>query len=576
MRYKGIPAVAGKELGTIVKIEPMLECNRDAKAEEGEEQEKIVWQNAFENVLQELQSDLKKFSFLGQKTKADIVDVQITLIRDRMFRNKVLEFLKQDFNAAAAVERTVQWEQEALRKLPDDYIKERAKDVEDIGNRLICRILGHPYSSLAGIDGGVILVAKDLLPSALMSAPEDSIIGIVLAEGSATSHVAILAGSMGIPTLVGCVQSQELPDGKTAFLNASEGFVDGPLNEEESRTVTQQLTDYRLRQKELEKWRVMPGRTSDGKRIQMLANITGDDEAGAVLETGADGVGLFRTEFLFLNRASLPTEEEQFETYCRAAKKLGGLPLTIRTIDIGADKKVSGLALKGEQNPALGYRAIRICADHEELFLTQLRAALRASSFGKVRIMFPMVGSVQEVKAAKAEVEKAKVQLRKNRIGFDETVPVGIMVEIPSTAILADKFATEADFFSIGSNDLTQYTLAADRLNAKVAPLYDYFHPAVLRLVERTIRSASKGGIGCSVCGEMASDPMAIPLLLGFGLSHFSMNPAKILLTKKLMSLLDIAELEKLGQKCLEMETADDVRKAVSSFVGESYKLCIS
>lgn len=575
MRYLGIPAVEGKELGTVVRVEPMPECNIDEKAEKGEKQEETVWWSAFEDVLQELQSDLKKFSASGQKTKADIVDVQITLIRDAVFRNKVLEFLGLNFSAAAAVKRAVLWEQEALNSLSDDYIKERAKDVEDIGNRLICWIAGRPYSGLSGIDSGTILVAKDLLPSALMNAPRDSVAGIVLEEGSATSHVAILAGSMEIPTLVGCARALDLPDGKTVFLNASDGFVEGPLNEDEVWTQTRQLAGYRSGKKELEKWRAVPGATSDGRRIEVLANIMGDGEADSVLKTGADGVGLFRTEFLFLNRTALPTEEEQFESYCRAAKRLGGLSLTIRTIDIGADKKVNGLALKEEQNPALGYRAIRICADHEELFLAQLRAALRASAFGRIRIMFPMVGSLQEVRAARAEVEKAKDQLRKTGTAFDETVPVGMMVEIPSAAILADKFAVETDFFSIGSNDLTQYTLAADRLNAKVAPLYDYFHPAVLSLVERTIRAAANSEIDCSVCGEMASDPMAIPLLLGFGLTHFSMSPARILSVKKLMSLLNASELEKLARRCLELKTADEVRKAVSASLGENYKQCI-
>mgnify|MGYP000939216941 CR=1 FL=1 len=571
MIFQGISAFAGREIGTVLRINNALKVDADEKSHHGLNQELDTWNNTVAAVLNDMEAERKQFLKEKQETKADIVDIQITLLKDRVFQDKVRFFLDHGYSAPASITRAVTWEKNSLLKVKNNYLRERTKDIEDMGNRLVSWLAGYRNVKLPGVGGGTIIVTEDIFPSLLMEIKQGSINGIILQQGSATSHAVILAGSMGIPTLIQCKAAKDLKDGDVVYLNATSGYVEGPLSPERKDSMHAQLVFYHRRETDLSNSRMLPAETADKQRIRIMANITDVAAGEKSLQMGADGVGLFRTEFFFMNRSDLPSEQEQFECYCDVAGKLNGKPLTIRTIDIGADKRIDSLKLEKEQNPFLGYRAIRICADHEELFLTQLRACLRASAFGKICIMFPMISSLQELHMAKQAVQKAKRQLQMAGQAYDENIKVGMMVEIPSAALMAERFAEEVDFFSIGSNDLTQYTLAVDRLNSKISYLYDPLNPAVLKLIAKTIHAALKTKIVCSLCGEMAADPLAIPLLLGFGLRYFSMNMEKIPLTKKLISLLNVDRMEPLSNECLKAEDSDEIRKKLKTFLGDGY-----
>ena len=576
MKFTGISAFAGKEIGRVLRINSVIAVDKNEKFCAGEEEEYKIFKNSVATTLDGMVADRQRFLTQKQQTKADIVNVQITLLKDNFFQNKVKEVIAEGFSASAAVARTVQEGKNALLKLKSDYMKERSKDIEDMGYRLIGQMHGQHCFHPSSIAKDTIIVADDLFPSLLMNVEPGNLQGIILEKGSATSHAVILAGSMEIPTLVQCAGAEHLKSGDTVFLNAVGGYVEGPISKERSIVIQDSLLTYHKCEKDLKNARMLPAKTADGERVQILANITNENAGKKVLQSGADGVGLFRTEFLFMNRSDLPSENEQFECYRSVAEGLNGRPLTIRTIDIGADKKAESLGLEKEQNPALGYRAIRICADHKELFLTQLRACLRASSFGKIKIMFPMISNFRELKMAKSALQEAKKQLETTNQKYDQSIKIGIMIEIPSAALMADQFAKEVDFFSIGSNDLTQYTLAVDRLNPKVNYLYDSLNPAVLQLIARTIQAAANAKIECSLCGEMAADPLAIPLLLGFGLKHFSMNSGKIALAKELISLLDIKQLVPFSQNCLGERDSDTISERMKSFLSPKYLKWIS
>ena len=468
----------------------------------------------------------------------------------------------QKFSAEKAVGQVVDHFASVFEMMPQDYMKERAADVKDVGKRLLSHLSGKQGVRLSEIQEEVILVADDLTPSDTVQLEQDKVLAIITRIGGKTSHTAILAKSLGIPAVLG------VGDAVEAIQNGTPLIVDGEaglciLHPDEAVT-----EEYLLKWEEEQEQQLFlleyahqPARTLDGVTIEVAANIGTAAEAKLAEESGAEGVGLFRTEFLFMNANEMPSEEAQFAAYREVAERLNGKPVIIRTLDIGGDKELSYLSLPKEMNPFLGYRAIRLCLDQKEILVTQLRAIVRASQYGKLKIMFPMVASLEEWREAKALLEEVQAGLRVQGVPFDEEMEVGIMVEVPSAALLADLFAKEVDFFSIGTNDLVQYTLAVDRMNEKVAYLYDYFHPAVVRLVKQVVEAAHREGKWVGMCGGMAGDPLAAPLLLGLGLDEWSMDAGSMKKVKYAVSKLSKAECEKLVPAVMQAGTAADVRK---------------
>ena len=473
---------------------------------------------------------------------AEILGIQLELLYDPMWESEVIDRINRRSTARDAVLGATERVMNLFLEMEDAYMRERAADIRDMGNRLVRILDGDRLGAEPVIHAEAgpgephwIVVAEELTPSDTIGL-DARVVGFVTQAGGATSHAAIVARLRGLPAVVGVSQLLgSVTDGDWLVLDGETGvlLVNPSLTELEVYRSKQQV--FAERRRLLAGLKDREAVTTDGVRIGLLANIGSKADMEAALAQGAEGVGLLRTELLFMDREALPTEEEQVEFYKSVLLRAGGLPVTIRTLDIGGDKPLPYLGLAPEANPFLGYRAIRICLDRPALFLSQLRAILRASVFGKCRILFPMIGSVEELIRAKAFVAVAQEELRAQGVAFDAGVPLGVMIEIPSAALTADLLAKEADFFSIGTNDLTQYVLAVDRMNEQIAALYDPYHPAVLRLIREVIEQGHRGGIPVGMCGELAGDPRATELLLGMGLREFSMNAGAIPLVKEVI-----------------------------------------
>lgn len=431
-------------------------------------------------------------------------------------------------NAQQAVSETIDEFAVIFESMDDAYMKERAADIKDIGKRLMAVLKGVKRPDLGGLTEPVVVVARDMYPSDTVKIDPMLVKGILTEEGGVTSHVSIIAKSMGIPTLVGVKGIlSKVEDGQTVCMDAGEGVIITAPDEAAVKEYEEKLAAYESERARLESLRGTPAVTKDGKRIYLCANVGNAQDIKNALPMNIDGVGLFRSELLYMQNTHFPTEEEQFAVYKEAAQ-LSSQELTIRTLDIGGDKELSYYEFEKEENPFLGWRAIRISLDMKDMFKEQLRAILRASAFGHVRIMFPMIISMDELLDAKAVVEECKAELRAEGVAFDENIETGMMIETPASVMLADEFAKEADFFSIGTNDLTQYILAVDRGNKKIANKYDYFSPAVLRAIGHVIEAGHKEGIKVGMCGEMAGDQKAVNILLDLGLDEFSMSAGSI------------------------------------------------
>ena len=495
--------------------------------------------------------------------KAVILQGQQSFLADPSFYPEIERLVtSQHKSAEQAVNSIVDQFVMIFESMPQEYMRERASDLKDLGKRLLAHLSGARGVRLSEIREEILLVADDLTPSDTVQLNRQYVRGILTRIGGKTSHTAILARSLGIPAVLGIGDAMDLlHDGDPVILDGSAGlFI---LNPEESTRHT-----YEQKQREeadylkfLEEFQNQPATTRDGKTFEIAANIGTPAEAVAAVESGAEGVGLYRTEFLFMNATSMPTEDEQFAVYKSVAETMAGRPVVIRTLDIGGDKELPYLSLPEEMNPFLGYRAIRLCLDRPELLTTQLRAILRASHYGKLKVMFPMISSLGELRQAKAIFNQVAEQLRKEGAPFDEAMEVGIMVEIPSAALLADQFAREVDFFSIGTNDLVQYTLAVDRMNEKVAPLYDYFHPAVVNLIRHVIEASHRAGKWTGMCGGMAGDPLAAPLLAGLGLDEWSMDANSMKKVKHKISSIHYEECKQLAEQALQLGTAEEIRE---------------
>ncbi|HEY4289100.1 MAG TPA: phosphoenolpyruvate--protein phosphotransferase [Puia sp.] len=468
----------------------------------------------------------------------DILEVQLELLQDPQMESDVLARISSDkMTARDAVLMVIGLAVQVFEQMEDEYLKARAADVQDAGSRMVRNLSGIAASTTgtgiprsgSGDDEGLIIIAEDLSPSDTIGMHRSKVHGFATQSGGKTSHVAIVARLRGLPAVVGCGgELGRIVDGDLIVLDGSHGLVlvnPAAAIIEEYRKKREILIQEVRR---LAALKDQPAVTTDGVRIELLANIATAEDMDQALALGAEGVGLLRTELLFMDRDSFPTEDEQVRYYKTILLRAGNRMVTIRTLDIGGDKPLPYLELPEEDNPFLGYRAIRICLDRKDIFLTQLRAILRASAFGKCRIMLPMISGVQEVRQARVVLEEAKEELLGSGITFDTSIKMGIMIEVPSAAVIADLLAREADFFSIGTNDLCQYVLAADRMNKQIKDLYDPYHPAVLRLIRYVIEQGHLQGIPVGMCGELAGDPQATSLLLGMGLKEFSMSAPSI------------------------------------------------
>jgi phosphoenolpyruvate-protein phosphotransferase len=480
-------------------------------------------------------------------------------------KNQILG--EHHLSAEAAVQAAFEDHARQLEALEDTYYQERALDLRDVSRR-VCRILAglQDQQTLTNLASPVIIVARDLTPSDTAQMNKAMVLGFCTASGGLTSHTAIIARILGIPAVVGIGETVlEVPRGASLIVDGDGGRI---LADADEATMAEYAgrRDSQVARRTAQKARAhKPAATKDGHRVEIVANIADATSAQAALDFGAEGVGLFRTEYLFLNRQSMPTEEEQYHDYCAVAEVLGNRPLIIRTLDIGGDKQLPYLDVGDEMNPFLGWRAIRLCLDSPQIFEPQLRAILRASAGRNVQIMFPMIATLAEVRRARGVVRRVQEQLATEGVAFDAATPIGIMVEIPSAALMADLIAPEVDFFSIGTNDLIQYTMACDRVNEKVAYLYDPLHPAVLRLIHQVIAAAHNAGRWVGMCGEMASDLEAIPLLLGLGLDEFSMNASVIPVAKELLASLTLSEAQRIAQEALAKSSAVDIRAYLRS-----------
>ncbi|MCA6924584.1 phosphoenolpyruvate-protein phosphotransferase PtsI [Pectobacterium versatile] len=507
---------------------------------------------------------------LGAEKEA-IFEGHIMLLEDEEFEQEIIALIKDEHASAdAAAFSVIENQAKALEELDDEYLKERAADMRDIGKRLLRNILNMTIVDLGDIQDEVILVATDLTPSETAQLNLDKVLGFITDLGGRTSHTSIMARSLELPAIVGTTNvTQQVKNGDYLILDAVNNQIyQNPTADkiEELKAVQQQ---YHAEKYELAKLKDLPAITLDGHQVEVCANIgTVRDVAGAE-RNGAEGVGLYRTEFLFMDRDSLPTEEEQFQAYKAVAEAVGAQAVIVRTMDIGGDKDLPYMNLPKEENPFLGWRAIRICLDRKEILHAQLRAILRASKFGKLRIMFPMIISVEEVRELKAELEMLKAQLREEGKAFDESIEVGVMVETPAAAAIASHLAKEVDFFSIGTNDLTQYTLAVDRGNELISHLYNPMSPAVLTLIKQVIDASHAEGKWTGMCGELAGDERATLLLLGMGLDEFSMSAISIPSIKKIIRNANYEDAKALAEQALAQPTAQELSNLVSRFIKE-------
>lgn len=506
---------------------------------------------------------------LGEK-EAKIFKAQLLVLDDPMLINQVKEYIREGhLSAEEAVDRAVALLIEKFQALKDTYLRERAADIKDVGQRLL-RNLTEGSSEENRMTKSGIVFALDLTPSETSLLDSSKVLGLVTEEGGKTSHTAILARALNIPAVVGVKGAlARVREGDTVIVDGEKGDVLVCPDERTLEFYRHRLEEERKIRKMLAARKDLPAITPDGFQIKVVANIGGPEEAGTVLSAGAEGVGLFRTEFLFLNRHTLPSEEEQFEAYKKVLAQLAPRQVIIRTLDIGGDKEVPLLKLFREQNPFLGLRAIRLCLRNKELFYTQLRAILRASGFGNLAIMLPMVSDIVEVKQTKEIIGQIKKELAARGEKIAEEIPLGIMVETPAAAIMAGELAAEVDFFSIGTNDLVQYVMAVDRLNEEVSYLYQPFHPAVLRLIQGVVQAAHRFKKWVGICGEMAADPLAVPLLVGMEVDELSMSPGSIPMVKNLIRQIRKSDASELSREVIKLKSANEVMERIRNFIRE-------
>ncbi len=574
-KFKGLPASRGVAIGKAF-VYRGEELKVISSFIEDVERELTRLEQALKVSREQLEKIRAKAQAEAGEEAAEIFDAHILILEDPVFLEGVkAKIAEQKINAEAAVTEVAHEYASLLASLESDYMKARAADVEDVGRRIIQNLIGVEEISLENLLEPVIVIAHDLAPSDTAKMPKDKVLAFCTARGTLTSHTAILARALGIPAVVGLGDEvvESIKTGDLLIVDGEEGVV-------LLAPAPQDLEKYQERQKHLElvrseeklfAWR--EARTQDGHRIEVAANIGDVESAKLAVEYGAEGVGLLRTEFLYLERSTPPTEEEQFSAYCAIAKALGGRPLIIRTLDIGGDKPVPYLKMAQESNPFLGCRGIRLSLKETWLLKTQLRAILRAAYQHNIKVMFPMVADVSEVRQVKELMSEIRNELKKCGIPYAEELEVGIMVETPAAALAADILADEVDFFSIGSNDLIQYTMACDRTNEALSYLYQPLHPVILRLIKWIIEAAHSKGKWVGICGEMGGEPRCIPILVGLGIDELSMQPAAIPTAKRIIGATTLPEAQVLAEKALSFSTPEEVSNLVSSWLQERLKI---
>jgi phosphotransferase system enzyme I (PtsI) len=499
------------------------------------------------------------------KKEAEIFNAHKMMIEDPEFIGGVKKQIKSEgVNAEWAVKNTSDHFIQLFANIENEYLRERALDLKDVSKRLLRILLGIETMDLASLKEECIIVAEDLTPSDTAQMNKKMVLGFVTELGGKTSHTSIMARTLETPAIAGIKDATKIiKNDDFMIIDGKEGLVLLNPSEEDIKLYEKKKKDYEEFKLKLKEMKGKESISKDGVKVEIAANIGTPKDMDKVLENDGEGIGLFRSEFLYMDRDKLPTEEEQFKAYKIVAERLEGKPVVIRTLDVGGDKKLPYLDIPKEMNPFLGYRAIRLCLDRTDIFRTQLRAILRASAFGNIRIMFPMISNIKEIRDAKAIIEEIKEELRSENIPFNNDIQIGIMVEIPAAAVHSDIFAKEVDFFSIGTNDLIQYTLAVDRGNQDISYLYNQFHPAVLKLIRMTIENGHKEGIWVGMCGEAAGDEKLIPLLLGMGLDEFSMSSSSMLRARWIINNTSKGEIEPMLDEILSLPTAEDVEKFI-------------
>ncbi|WP_217948171.1 phosphoenolpyruvate--protein phosphotransferase [Faecalibaculum rodentium] len=563
---KGIAASAGVNVAKAYKLEQPEVVIEKREGEPAAELQK------FDDALAKTVKDIQGVKERAAKRLSDeelaVFDAHLMMAEDPEFASQIKAMIENDkVNAEYAADTVANQMVAMFEAMDNDYFRERAADIKDVTFRLKCNLLGLQIPDLTAIDEPAIIVAHDLTPSDTAQLNE-FVKGFATAIGGKTSHSAIMANSLEIPAVVGTKGIMEnVKTGDVIGLDAIDGFVYVNPDDVTVEMLNQKSAAFAEEKEALKMMVNAKSITTDGHEVELAGNIGGFKDVEGVLKNGGEGVGLFRTEFLYMDNDHFPTEEEQFEAYKAVLEGMGGRKVVVRTLDIGGDKKLSYYTFPEEMNPFLGYRAIRLCLKEQDIFRTQLRTLCRASVYGKLCIMFPMIATIDEFRQAKGIFEDVKAELLAEGVAVADDIQVGMMVEIPAAAVLADEFSKYADFFSIGTNDLIQYSMAADRMSENVSYLYQPYNPSILRLINMTIKGAHKNGKWVGMCGAMAGEPYAVPILLGLGLDEFSMSATQILKARKVVTGLSYADMQKLAEKCLNMDSAAEVLDYVQSEV---------
>lgn len=563
---KGIAASAGVSVAKVYKLEAPVVVIEKKDGVPAEEIEKF--NNALEKTIKDIEGVKERAAKRLSEEELAVFDAHLMMAQDPEFASQIKSMIENDkVNAEYAADTIASQMIAMFEAMDNDYFRERAADIKDVTFRLKCNLLGLQIPDLTAIDEPTVIVAHDLTPSDTAQLNE-WVKGFATAIGGKTSHSAIMANSLEIPAVVGCSGVLEaVKTGDVIGLDALDGYVYVNPDEDKVKELEAKAKAYAEEKEALKVLVSAKSITTDGHEVELAGNIGGFKDVEGVLKNGGEGVGLFRTEFLYMDNDHFPTEEEQFEAYKQVLEGMDGKKVVVRTLDIGGDKKLSYYTFPEEMNPFLGYRAIRLCLKEQDIFRTQLRALCRASVYGKLCIMFPMIATINEFRQAKAIYEDVKAELISEGVQVADDIQVGMMVEIPAAAVLVDEFSKYADFFSIGTNDLIQYSMAADRMSENVSYLYQPYNPSILRLINMTIQGAHKNGRWVGMCGAMAGEPYAVPILLGLGLDEFSMSATQILKARKVVTSLSFEEMKKLAAECLNKDTAEEVLDYVKSVV---------
>ncbi len=571
MRIQGISGSRGVAVGNVYRyIQEEIVIPDYTVAEDKVEEEIGKFAAAMAATLKQLDTIRQKALDEMGPEEAAIFEAHMQIAQDPSLSDGIKSLVESSHtNVVAATAQTIETFANIFLGMEDAYMRERGADIKDIGDRLMRNMLGMNPRGLSHISGEVILVAQDLAPSDTASLDKNVVKGIVTAAGGPTSHAAIMARTLEIPAVMGVGDIESFVDGDKAVVLGTDGIVEMNPSDADWDEYTNQAAAFQEELKRLRESANLEAITTDGHHVELFGNIGKAKDAKNALTMGAQGIGLYRTEFLYMENDELPAEDVQFEEYKKVAQDMKGKPVIIRTMDIGGDKELKCLDLPSEMNPFLGYRAIRISLNRPDIFKVQLRALLRASAFGDIHIMYPMIASVEEVKQANAMLDECKEELTAEGKEFNKDIKVGIMIEVPAAAVISPILAKYVDFFSIGTNDLCQYTLAVDRMNEAIGSLYQPLHPGVLRLIKHVIDASHEQGKFTGMCGELASDPVATMILLGLGLDEFSMTASSIPLIKNILRSVSKAECEEVANKALTMDTAEEITAYAKSVLIE-------